>query len=93
MENKNLKNKYLSFNFTDSQKIMADVKDYIRKSECQELTIDLKSINVMDAAKIIVTTSAYHNKKYPQGKLICKTQSAIKSLISKTSTRNLEFII
>jgi len=88
-----LKNKYLSFNFTNTQKIIADIKDYIRKYECPELTIDIGSINIMDAAKIAVMTSTFHNSKYPDGKLICKTQSAIKNIISGTVTKNLEFVV
>lgn len=94
MKSLSLKNKYLSFDFSNSQKIIADVKDYIRKYECPLLTIELKNLNAIDAAKIIVMISTFHNRKYPEGKLICKTQSAIiKNLLSQTSTRNLEFVI
>ncbi len=88
-----LKNKYLTFDLKSSQKIIADVKDYIRKYECPELALDLNGINAIEAAKIIVMTSTFHNKKYPQGKLICKTQSAIKNFVSEITTKNLEFII
>ena len=93
MKSLNTKNKYLSYDFTDSQKIIADVKDYIRKYECPELTLNLEKLNIMDAAKILIMTSTYHNNKYPEGKLICKTQSAIKNFISNTPTKNLEFIV
>jgi len=92
MQNSLLKNKYLTFDFDNSQKIIADVKDYIRKYECPELKLNLEKINMIDAAKIIVMTSTYHNKKYPDGKLICKSQEALRNFIPKT-TRNLEFVI
>lgn len=94
MKSLDLKSKYLSFDFCNSQKIIADVKDYIRKYECPLLTLNLEKINGIEATKIAVMSSIYHNKKYPQGKLICKTQSAItKNLLSETSTKNLEFVI
>lgn len=93
MKTLSLKNKYLTFDFNDSQRIIADVKDYIRKYECPELKINLEQINLLDAAKIIVMTSTFHNKKYPDGKLVCKTQQAIKSLLNTASTKNLEFVI
>lgn len=93
METMSLKNKYLTFNLNSSQEIIADVKDYIRKYECPELKLNLEKINLMDAAKIVVMTSTYHNKKYPDGKLVCKTQRALKNLLTTTSTKNLEFVI
>ena len=85
--------KYLTFEIQDTTKLLADVKDYIRKQECSELAIDIEKLNIMDAAKIIVMVSTYHTRKYPDGKLICKTQSAIKNLLSTFSTKNLEFVI
>ncbi len=94
METKYLKSKYCSFENGNPLEIIADVKDYIGKYECPMLTIDLKKLNIMEAAKIAVMSSIIHNKKYPDGQLKCKAQSAIiKNLISQTSTRNLEFVL
>ena len=93
MKTHNSKKTYLSYDFADSQTIIADVKDYIRKYECPELRIELQNLNIIDAAKVLIMTSTYHNNKYPDGKLICKTQSAIKNFISHTPTKNLEFIV
>ncbi len=94
MRAKQIKSKYCSFENNNPLEIIADVKDYIRRYECPELTIDLKDLNILEAAKVAVMSSIIHNKKYPDGKLKCKTQSAIiKNVISQTSTRNLEFVL
>lgn len=93
MKTLTLKNKYLTFNFSNSQEAIADVKDYIRKYECPELKLNLEKINLLDAAKIVAMTSMFHNKKYPQGKLICKTQEAIKKLLTESTAKNMEFVI
>ncbi len=93
MKTLSLKNKYLTFEYSNSQEVIADVKDYIRKYECPELKLNLEKINMLDAAKIIAMTSMFHNKKYPHGKLICKTKQTIKNLLTESTTKNLEFVI
>lgn len=69
------------------------IKQQIKKAKTSELEIDLSSMNVLEASKVAVLSSAIHYSKYPEGKIKCKLQSDnIKNFISGLSIPNLEFI-
>lgn len=87
------KSKFLDLNCGNSQKILNDVKKYINKFDCPELKLDLSKLNVLDATKVMVISSAYHYNKYPKGKIQCRVQSdSIKNLVTNFAAINLEVI-
>ncbi len=85
--------KYLTFDFSNSGKILERVKNYIKKYDCPEITLDLSALNVFEASKIMLLSSAYHYQKYPKGKLKCHVASEnIMNLISGLPAGNLEIV-
>lgn len=87
------KSKYLDLNCGNSHEILENVKKYINKFDCPEMTLDLSKLNILDAAKVMVLSSTYHYKKYPEGKVKCRVQSkSVKNLVSSFLTDNLEVI-
>ncbi len=85
------KSKYLDLNCENSKKMLDDIKKYINKYECPKISLDLTKLNILDAARIMVLSSAYHYKKYPNGKITCRVQSDnVKNFISGLTTENLE---
>ncbi len=87
------KSKFLDLNCGNSQEILNNIKKYINKFDCPEMTLDLSKLNILDAAKVMMLSSAYHYKKYPTGKLKCRVQSTgIKNFVSDFSTVNLEVL-
>ena len=88
-----VRNKYLDLNCGNAEQIIDSVKKYINKFDCPEMTLDLSRLNILDAAKVMVLSSTYHYKKYPQGKVKCRVQSDnVKGLVSAFVTDNLEVI-
>ena len=88
-----LKSRYVDISCKDSEKSLASIKKYINNFDCPEMTLDLSRLNILDAAKVMMLSSAYHYKKYPAGKLKCKVQSQeIKGLVSAYMTKNLEVV-
>ena len=87
------KSKFLDLNCGNSQQILENIQKYINKFDCPEMILDLSKLNILDAAKVMVLSSAYHYKKYPEGKLKCRVRSdSVKHLVSNFSTINLEVI-
>ncbi len=85
--------KFMSFKKHNSAEILERIETYINESDCKEMGIDISCLNIFDASKILLVTSALHYSKYPEGKLKCKVQSeGIKNLIAGFSTRNLEIV-
>lgn len=85
--------KFISFKKHNSTEILERVEQYIKESDCREMGLDLSTLNLFDASRILLLSSALHYSKYPEGKLTCKVHSeGIKSLIAGLSTRNLEII-
>lgn len=85
--------RFISFYKESSEEILEHVEKYINKNECKEMGIDLSGLNVFDASKILLLSSALHYNKYPEGKLKCKVKSkGIENLITGLSTRNLEIV-
>lgn len=87
------KSKFLDFNCGNSEKILENIQKYINKFDCPEMNIDLSKLNILDAAKVMVLTSAYHYKKYPEGKLKCRIQSdCVRNFVSGFEAVNLEVL-
>ena len=87
------KSRFLDLNCGNSQQILDDVKKYINKFDCPEMTLDLSRLNILEAAKVMMLSSAYHYKKYPEGKIKCRVGSNnVTGLVSSFMTKNLEVI-
>ncbi len=79
------------YKFDNSANMMDKFKRYIKTHECPEVTLDLSALNVLDAVKYALLSSAYHYGKYPSGKLKYHVPSEeIKNIISNFSMNNLE---
>lgn len=91
METILLKDRFI--NITNPLQMADKVKKHIKKYDCPEIELDLSNLNILDAVKVLVLSSAYHYKKYPLGKLKCHTQSdEMKALVTGFSMSNLEFV-
>lgn len=85
--------KFISFQKNNSTEILERVEKYIEESNCREMGLDISSLNIFDASRVILVSSALHYSKYPDGKLKCKVHSqGIKNLISGFTTTNLEIL-
>ena len=85
--------KFISFDKNNSAEILQHVEKYIEESDCKEMGLDISSLNIFDASRVILVSSAMHYSKYPDGKLKCKVHTeGIKNLISGYTTANLEII-
>ena len=78
---------------SDFDRALEDVKQYLSRCDCQELSVDLSEMNIFDAAKFLVVSSALHYGKYPHGKIRCRCMSdEISDVIGGISMSNLELI-
>lgn len=85
--------KFISFDKNNSAEILERVEKYIEESDCKEMGLDITSLNIFDASRVILVSSAMHYNKYPDGKLKCKVHTeGIKNLISGYTTANLEIV-
>lgn len=85
--------KYISFKKNNSTEILERIETHIKEHDCREMGIDISFMNIFDASKILLLSSALHYSKYPEGKLKCKVQSkGIENLIGGLCTRNLEIV-
>lgn len=81
------------FKFDNSSNMAEKFKKYIDKCEVSEVAVDLSDLNVFDAMKFIVLSSAYHFQKFPTGKLKCHVASDdVKNFASSFCTANLELV-
>lgn len=81
------------FKFDNSSNIAEKFKNYLKKRNCSEIVVDFSELNVFDAMKFIVLSSAYHYQKYPAGKMKCLVASNdVKSFASSFCTTNLELV-
>jgi hypothetical protein len=83
----------INFKFANKEKAMDNFKRYINKYDCPEITLDLSGLNIIDALKFMILSSTYHYRKYPKGKLKCKTNSAdIRNFVESFAVKNLELV-
>lgn len=93
MKNRTYKSNYIEFKIAKSEDISAKVKKSLAGVNSPDITVDLSSMNMFDAAKVAVLTSVYHSGKFPAGKIKCKTSKAAGcNFINPFITKNLEFI-
>ncbi len=70
-----------------------EIKSFVDKFDCPEFSIDLSSLNIIDAMKVLMLSSAYHYGRYPDGRIFCRCMSdEIISLIEGVAISNFELI-
>ncbi len=78
---------------SNPQKAVEEIKGFLKKSELSKTELDLSSMNVIDAVKVLVLTSSYLYKKSPEEKLKFRfVTSTIKDLLMPFSLPNLEMV-
>ena len=93
MRQKVIKNQYFDIKISNTKEVIENFKNFVAKHDCPELVIDLSSLNVIDATKVMILSSTYHFQKYPSGKLKCKVPSSgIRDVISAFIPKNLELV-
>ena len=86
--------KFISFDKNNSAEILERVEKYIEESDCKEMGLDITSLNIFDASRVILVSSAMHYNKYPDGKLKCKVHTeGIKNLISYFLIKSISFLL
>ncbi len=81
------------FKFENSKGQIDKFKKYVEKHDCRLITVDFSSLNIFDAMKFAVLSSAYHFQKFPNGKLKCIGLCSDFSAFSDDFfIKNLEFV-
>lgn len=70
------------------------IKNHIKFSKCNNMTVDISSMNIIDACTVSTICSAHHYIKYPDGKIKWIVNSKkIEEYTSKSSLGNNEFVL
>lgn len=84
---------YQIFKCDNSINSLDKFKKFVKCHDCPELTLNLSSLNIFDATKFVLLSSAYHYQKYPSGKIKYQVESDdIKNLVLDFAGPNLEFV-
>lgn len=84
---------FLDFKINSKTNMIEDFKNFTDTIDCPAVSVDLSNVNIFEAMRFIVTSSAYHYCKYPEGKLKCLIGSDdVKTFISSFCTSNLELV-
>lgn len=57
----------LDSNYTKTN--LDELNQYIDKNTCPNLTVDISSLNILDASSVAILGSTIHYLKYPNGKI------------------------
>ncbi len=69
------------------------IREQIKKSRTSNIELDFSKMEVLEASKAAVISSAMLYKKYPESKIKCHLKSdGMKSFIAALSIRNIEFV-
>ena len=69
------------------------IEEKVRSSKSEELELDLSSMNILDASRAAVLSSAIFYGKHPEGRIKCRLQSEnIKNFVAGLALGNIEFI-
>ena len=67
----------LTPNSTNPAEAAGYINSYIEKYHCENLSVDISYMNVLDACMVSTVCSAKHYVKYPNGKINWKISSEI----------------
>jgi len=81
-------------NNTEPNKIVESVKERILNSGCENMTIDISRLSLIDACKVSILCSTEHYLKYPTGKINwVVTSSYVKQFSSNMNLGNSEYFL
>lgn len=85
--------KYISPKKKNPDEILNLIKSSIRKNKSENMTIDISTLNMFDASKIISVASTYHFLKFAHGSInwIVKSKE-VEKLLKPLSLGNSKFI-
>ena len=70
------------------------INDYINLSNCENMTVDITKLNVIDACMVSTLCSTEHYLKYPNGKINWLVNSkAVKDYSSDMNIGNSEYLV
>lgn len=93
MKRKLDKSDYIELKIEKSEEISDKVKESLAGVNSPDITVDLSSMNMLDAAKVMVLTSVYHSGKFPDGRIRCKISgNSGYNFIGPFITKNLELV-
>lgn len=73
--------------------LVQEIKDYIYKNDCPNLSMDVSHLNIIDASKVTIICSTYHWAKYPNGEISWKINSPeIKEFVKPLNLGNIRLI-
>ena len=73
---------------------VAYINSYIEQSSCENLSIDISAMNVIDACYVTTLCSTKHYIKYPNGKINWKVSSnAVREFNKDLELGNSEYIL
>lgn len=73
---------------------VASINDYIDNHFCENMSVDISSMNILDACYVSTVCSANHYVKYPNGKIKWKISSAlVKEFTSRLELGNADYEI
>jgi anti-anti-sigma regulatory factor len=77
----------------DSIKLVESIKNYIKENDCPDLSMDISSLNIIDASKITILCSTYHWAKYPDGSVSWLINSdEIRELVKPLNLGNINLV-
>lgn len=72
--------------------IVTSVKNYIFENDCPNLSMNVSSLNIIDASKVVILCSTYHYAKYPHGEIDWVVNSSeVKNLVKPLNLGNVNF--
>ena len=85
---------YIKLNTNSSFSAIEYLNNYIDKTNCKKMSVDISFMNVIDSCYVTSICSAKHYTKYPDGKILWKISSElIKDLNKDLSLGNDEYIL
>ena len=70
-------------NSTNPQQVVNDINSYINKTKCEEFSVDISFMNIIDACYVSTMCSTSHYIKHPSGKINWLVSSELVKEFSK----------
>lgn len=84
----------LTLNSANPTNTVDYINSYIEKNNCEYMSIDLSSMNVLDACYVTTLCSTKHYIKYPNGKIEWKVSSeAVRNFNKDLDLGNCEYLL
>ena len=87
-------NRIFTPSVTMPEQVINDINSYIDKNSCENMSVDISFMNIIDACQVSTLCATQHYIKYPQGKINWKVSSELVKEFSKNlSLGNSEFVL